>query len=115
MADEIKYENGEPTYNGATVKKCFKENGNGLLFQIINDEEKKWAFYNDTKNYKMIVKVAFGETSKITALGKTTQEVDPETKEIKCELEIAPGATEMFIEGEPNGFKIGYNAEPIPK
>ncbi|EPY31079.1 calpain-like cysteine peptidase [Strigomonas culicis] len=112
---DIKYENGEPTYSGATVVKCFKDNGNGLLFRIVNEEEKKWAFYNDTTNYNMVVKVEFGKDSKIEALGNTRLERDESSGEFKCELHIAPTTTEMFISGEPNGFKIAFEANPIPK
>ncbi|AIN96662.1 calpain-like cysteine peptidase, putative [Leishmania panamensis] len=112
---EIKYENAQPTYSGNTVVKCFKDNGNGLLFRIVNDEEHKWAFYNDTTNYNMVVKVAFGKDSRVEPIGNTTMQRDEESGEFKCELEIAPMVTEMFIEGEPNGFKISFEANPIPK
>ncbi|KPA77270.1 putative calpain-like cysteine peptidase putativecysteine peptidase Clan CA family C2 [Leptomonas pyrrhocoris] len=112
---EINYENGQPTYTGDTVVKCFKDNGNGLLFRIVNNDEHKWAFYNDTTNYNMVVKVSFGKDSKIEALGNTKMEKDEESGEFKCVLQIAPTKTEMFIEGEPNGFKISFEANPIPK
>nr|CCC91514.1 putative calpain-like cysteine peptidase [Trypanosoma congolense IL3000] len=112
---EIKYENGAPTYDGNSVIKCFKENGNGLLFRIVNDEEKKWAFYNDTKGYNMVVKVAFGKDSTVQPLGNTTMEKDSATGEFKCELSIAPLETQMFIEGTPNGYKINFEANPIPQ
>ncbi|AAZ12471.1 calpain-like cysteine peptidase, putative [Trypanosoma equiperdum] len=112
---DITYENGSPTYTGNTVLKCFRENGNGLLFRIVNDEEKKWAFYNDTKDYNMVVKVAFGKDSTVQPLGNTKMEKDTATGEFKCEVKIAPLATEMFIEGVPNGYKISYEADPIPQ
>lgn len=112
---DIKYENGEPTYTGETIVKCFKDNGNGLLFRIVNDEEKKWAFYNDTTNYNMVVKVSFGKDSEITPIGNTKMEKDEESGEYKCELHVPPTSTEMFIEGKPNGFKIAFEANPIPR
>ncbi|KAG8346259.1 putative protein of unknown function (DUF1935) [Trypanosoma vivax] len=111
--EEIRYENGAPSYTGNTVVKCFKDHGNGLLFRIVNDEEKKWAFYNDTNGYKMVVKVAFGKDSSVTALGNTKMEKDAVTGEFKCEVEVAPLATEMFVEGTPNGYKINFEANPI--
>lgn len=114
MSDDIKYENGQPGYKG-TVTKCFKDNGNGLLFRIVNEEEKKWAFYNDTTTYNMVVKVSFGKDSKVQALGKTTMERDAESGEFKCVLQIPPTTTEMFVEGEPNGFKINFEANPVPQ
>lgn len=111
MSAEINYENGKPTFEADKVTKCFKDNGNGLLFRMENSEKKQWAFYNDTKNYDMVVKVSFGKDSKIDALGKTKMET-AESGEFNCELEIEPMATEMFISGEPNGFKISFAANP---
>lgn len=108
----ITYENGKPTMEGNEVFKCFKDNGNGLLFRIVNDEDKTWAFYNDTLSYYMTVKVVFGKDSEITPLGKTVMERDAETGGFKCELMIPPTETEPFIKGTPNGFKIAYEANP---
>lgn len=115
MADEITYENGQPTYQGTKVVKCFKDQGNGLFFRIVNEDEQKWAFYNDTTNYNMKVVVVFGKDSDIEALGSTKMERNDDSGEYNCELTVAPLATEMFIEGEPNGFKISFEATPIPK
>ncbi|KAH9597936.1 protein of unknown function DUF1935 [Trypanosoma melophagium] len=112
---DIKYENGKPTFEGETVVKCFKDNGNGLLFRIVNEAKKQWAFYNDTKDYNMVVKLAFGKDSSVKPLGKTKMETDPSTGEFKCELHVAPLETEMFIDGTPNGYKINFEANPIPK
>jgi len=114
MSEAYAYENGKPTVGGpdATIIKCFKDNGNGLLFRITDEEEKIWAFYNDTANYHMIVKANFGKDSEIEAAGKTSMERDAESGEYKCELTIAPMETEVFIKGTPNGFKICYEANP---
>lgn len=114
MSEAFAYENGKPTVGGpdATIIKCFKDNGNGLLFRITDEEEKIWAFYNDTANYHMIVKANFGKDSEIEAAGKTSMERDADSGEYKCELTIAPMETEMFIKGTPNGFKICYEANP---
>ncbi|RNF25678.1 calpain-like cysteine peptidase [Trypanosoma conorhini] len=112
---EVKYENGTPTFEGNTVVKCFKDNGNGLLFRLVNDEKKQWAFYNDTKEYNMVVKAAFGKDSKVEPLGSTKMEKDEETGEFKCEVQVAPLATELFVGGEPNGYKLNFEANPIVK
>ncbi|CAD2219311.1 Domain of unknown function (DUF1935), putative [Angomonas deanei] len=110
--EQVKYEHGSPAYQGDEIKKCFGDEDNGLLFQIINHDERKWAYYNDTVYYNMFIRAAFSEKSKIAPLGKTMKEVDPDTKEFIFELTVAPGATEMFLEGEPKGMKIQYNAHP---
>lgn len=83
MSNDIAFENGQPEYTGQIIK-CFKDNGNGLLFRIVNDAEKKWAFYNDTLNYNMTVRVTFGKESKIEKLGNTIMQRDDETGEFKC-------------------------------
>lgn len=111
----ITFENGQPKYTGENTIKCFKDQGNGLLFRIVNDAEKKWAFYNDTTTYNMVVRVSFGKDSRIKALGNTRMTRDEESGEFKCELSIAPTATEMFIEGDVNGFKMNFEANPIPR
>ncbi|EAN85448.1 putative calpain-like cysteine peptidase [Trypanosoma cruzi] len=112
---EIKYENGQPTFEGPTVVKCFKDNGNGLLFRIVNEEKKQWAFYNDTKEYNMNVKAAFGKDSKVEPLGSTKMEKDEATGEFKCEVQVPPLATVLFVEGEPNGYKLNFEANPVAK
>lgn len=114
MSTEIVFENGKPTYEGSVIVKCFKDNGNGLLFRIVNSDEKSWAFYNDTQHYYMFVRATFGKDSEIEPLGKTTFERDTETGEFKCETVINPTETEMFIRGLPNGFKLAFEANPNP-
>ncbi|KPA77272.1 putative calpain-like cysteine peptidase putativecysteine peptidase Clan CA family C2 [Leptomonas pyrrhocoris] len=111
--DRVHYENGQPTYTGDTVVKCFKDNGNGLLFRIVNNDEYRWAFYNDTTNYNMVVKVSFGKDSKVEPLMNTKTWRNERTAEFEFELHIAPTQTEMFIEGEPNGFKMVFTAEDM--
>lgn len=104
--------NGSATYKGTYVSKCFKTQGNGLLFRIVNEPEKRWAFYNDTKDYSMHVRATFGSRSRIQALGNARLEVNSEGRFV-VEVTVQPLETEMFIEGDVNGFKIMYNAEPV--
>ncbi|ORC86291.1 calpain-like cysteine peptidase [Trypanosoma theileri] len=112
---EINYENGKPTFKGNNVVKCFNNDGNGLLFRIINEKKKQWAFYNDTKDYNMIVQLYFGRDSKVRPLGKTKMETDSSTGDLKCELNVPPLKTEVFIEGSPNGYRLKLDADPIDK
>ncbi|ORC87762.1 META domain containing protein [Trypanosoma theileri] len=108
----VPYENGKPAYLGENVAQCFKGHGNGLMFRIINAAERKWAFYNDTKKYKMRVKVVFGTRSKVEGLGNTRITVSDGGHQI-AEVTVAPGATEMFIVGYVNGYKCSYDALPV--
>lgn len=104
--------NGQPTYKGTYGIQCFKSHRNGLLFRIVNEHERKWAFYNDTKDYRMHVHATFGSRSNIVALHNAVMEKDSEGKFV-VEVTVDPLATAMFISGKVNGFKILYNAEPV--
>lgn len=110
-ATAIEYVNGKPTFSGDEVVKGF-DRGNGLLFRITNRKKKQWAYYNDTKEYEMHVKVTFNEDCDIKALGKTSlQKLD--SGEYLASCVVYPGETEMFIEGRVNGFKSKMDALPL--
>jgi hypothetical protein len=115
VTDTVTYINGQPTYTGDVVMRCFLGNNNGLLFRIVNRKEYRWAFYNDTTNYNMTVKVCFGGLSKVEPLMHTTMHRNEWTTEFEFEVKVAPGSTEMFMEGEPDGFRISYEVERISK
>lgn len=108
----FEYITGEPTYKGTYCGKCFKNEGNGLLFRITNKADKCWAFYNDSKDYRMIVHATFGSRSEIRALGNTRIDQQADGR-YTVEVTVEPTETEMFIEGDVNGFNMVYNAEPI--
>lgn len=108
----VPYENGQPAYLGENVARCLKGHGNGLLFRIINANEGKWAFYNDTTRYNMRVVVYFGSRSKIKSLGSTRLTLSEDGRYV-AEVSVAPGATEMFIAGHVNGYTCAYDALPL--
>ncbi|ORC88952.1 calpain-like cysteine peptidase [Trypanosoma theileri] len=110
-APAIEYKNGKPTFKGDEVVKGFNE-GNGLLFRIVNRKKKQWAYYNDTTQYEMHVKVTFGEDCDIKALGKTHLE-RLDSGEYVATVVVYPRETEMFIEGRVNGFKVKMDALPL--
>lgn len=105
------YLHGQPTYTGDTVVRCFAGSHNGLLFRIINSDEYRWAFYNDTTTYHITAQVSFGGYSKVEPLGKTTMQRNRATTTFDFEVTVAPGATELFMEGEPDGFEIHFVAQ----
>ncbi|RNF00914.1 calpain-like cysteine peptidase [Trypanosoma conorhini] len=107
----VAYANGKPTFKGDEVVKGFNE-GNGLLFRIVNNKKKQWAYYNDTTEYEMHVKVTFGEDCDIKALGKTHLE-KLDSGEYLANVVVYPCETEMFIEGRVNGFKVRMDALPL--
>lgn len=105
-------ESSGPTYKGTHCTKCFRTEGNGLLFRIVNENEKKWAFYNDTEDYRMHVQASFGSRSSIEPLNNAKMYQDDEGRFV-VEVTVDPQATEMFIYGDVNGFKMTYNAQPV--
>lgn len=109
---EVEATQSGPTFKGTHVVKCFKTEGNGLLFRIINEVDDQWALYNDTPDYRMHVHATFGSRSTIKALGNSKLERDDKDKYV-VECTIEPGATEMFVVGKVNGFKMLYSAEPL--
>ncbi|KPI86606.1 META domain containing protein putative (META2) [Leptomonas seymouri] len=107
---EVKH--SDPTYKGTHCTKCFKAESNGLLFRIVNENEKKWAFHNDTENYRMHIQASFGSRSSIVPLNNAQMHQEDGGRFI-VEVTVNPLTTEMFIQGDVNGFKIAYSAQPI--
>ncbi|AIN97124.1 META domain-containing protein, putative [Leishmania panamensis] len=105
-------QHGGSSYKGTYCSKCFKTEGNGLLFRLVNDHEKKWAFYNDTQDFRIHVRATFGARSNIEALDNASMYQNDDGRYI-VEVTVNPQSTEMFIEGDVNGFRAHYDAEPI--
>lgn len=86
------------------------EQKNGLLFRLVNNNEKRWAFYSDSKKYEFHVTVNFGPNSRnLVALGNTYLAEDPDGGWIAKTI-VYPGLTEPFIQGEVVGFDSVVNA-----
>ncbi|EPY36787.1 small myristoylated protein-1 [Strigomonas culicis] len=110
-AGDETYLNGKPDFKADEVTKGF-EQGNGMLFRLVNKKKKKWAYYNDTTKYEMHVKVTFNEDCDIKALGKTVLE-RLDTGEYVASVVVYPRETELFIEGRVNGFRAKMDAVPL--
>lgn len=118
----VKFENGSPTVPYDKIYRCFQNQGNGLLFRLVQEKENLWSFYNDTKDSLMKVKARFGPYSKINILGRASltpvsdaDSLGPrkDPLEIEVDLEVYPGKTEPFISGLVNGFTIGFQSENL--
>ncbi|KAK7196641.1 hypothetical protein NESM_000603000 [Novymonas esmeraldas] len=127
MTEEIvapakpEFENGEPRFEYDRIYRCFKEKGNGLLFRLVNSEQKKWAFYNDTADTIMQVKARFSPDCKIEKLNRARAttvpagtSAHPDLCETVVTLEVHPFATEPFIKGDVNGFELEFHTEQMP-
>ncbi|CCW66386.1 unnamed protein product [Phytomonas sp. Hart1] len=111
VSADSEFINGKPTFKGDSITKGFSH-GNGLLFRIVNKKSKQWAYYNDTKEYEMHIKVTFSIDCDITALGKTKLE-KLDSGEFMATVVVLPLQTELFIEGHVNGFKARMDAVPL--
>lgn len=95
------------------VYACFEQK-NGLLFRLVDQRQRIWAFYNDTDKYEMRVSVTFGHESSITALGSTKKAViNEETGSCQLDAVVMPGQVLPFMKGEYNGFKMVYEGIPV--
>ncbi|EKF30136.1 hypothetical protein MOQ_006059 [Trypanosoma cruzi marinkellei] len=83
---------------------CFNE-GNGLLFRLVDEIHHTWAYYNDTMEYTMHITVTFGRESRVEAIGKAECIImDAASGICSIDLLLPPGGTELFMCGEYNGF-----------
>ncbi|EPY19147.1 hypothetical protein STCU_09596 [Strigomonas culicis] len=115
---QVAFELPGPTVHYDKMYSCFKDNGNGLLFRLVDETQQLWYFYNDTTTYTMRITVEFGKAQEVEALGRTTARVLPPGTPsaasdgvVLC-LDVAPGRTEPFLRGTPTVYKLGFAAEP---
>lgn len=104
------FKNGTPDMFGK-ITSCFDEAN--LLYRIVDQQERTWAFYNDSLLYEMHVTCTFGKHSKIEALDHTTLITDETTCELIASTVIYPCETERFVKGFVNGFTSRVRALPL--
>lgn len=112
----VVFENGKPSVPYNKVYQCFKGNGNGLLFRLVNTADSTWAFYNDTKNFTMRVEVDVEVISQVKMLGATVLTDTPSSFHPTggiLQLVIQPGKTEMLLAGQPLAYKLSFSADPV--
>ncbi|GET92109.1 hypothetical protein, conserved [Leishmania tarentolae] len=95
------------------VYKCFKDYGNGLVFRLVDKDQRRWAFYNDTTDVVALVRVQFSAGAHIKPLGHTVPSCDQETGGILYELRVNPLETALFVEGDVDIFTTKFVAEQI--
>ncbi|KEG10837.1 calpain-like cysteine peptidase [Trypanosoma grayi] len=107
--DDLSYNFGRPAFEGE-VTACYDD---GILFRIVEGgRPKRWSFYNDTPNCQIQVEVIFGPGSQISALGNTVMEKNEKDLDV-CKVTVYPLETELFIEGEPNGYSCEFVANEL--
>lgn len=103
------YRYGEPVYKGESTP-CFDD---GLLFRIVEkNNNNRWSFYNDSTNTQMRVQFVFGKSSVLKALENTEME-KLENGSYRATVTVYPLETELFVEGETNGFTSNIKAQPL--
>lgn len=115
-SNDVQFENRRrelPQYD--QVYKCFKNDGNGLFFRLVNEKENRWYFYNDTRDFIMTATVSFTDRSSVTPIGNTTEVpvAEDDTNEVAYRIVVEPGKAEPFIEGAPTGYRQAFSADPI--
>ncbi|KAG8345902.1 hypothetical protein TRVL_03278 [Trypanosoma vivax] len=110
--------NGSPdtsviAYPCTKVIRGFKNNGNGLVFVLVDENSHKWAVYNDTKDYRITVGAHFGPGAVYKPAKKVTVTEDPNVKGgTVCLIEVPPVTTELFItDGNPKDYRLSFSAE----
>lgn len=114
------FKNGTPSFEYDQEPIKLFQVDDGLLFRLVNKKKGEWAYYNDSTNYDMHVKVTFKEDCHIQALGNTTltalNELKPGENPGKgaciAEVMVPPGGTCPFIKGHVNGFDAKVEAIP---
>ncbi|KAK7197732.1 calpain-like cysteine peptidase, Clan CA, family C2 [Novymonas esmeraldas] len=83
----------------------------GLLYRIADEDEGRWAFYNNSKDYEFHIKYLFGADSRLDALGDTTVEVQDDG--ILAEMVVYPLETKDFVQGTIDGYESKLEALPL--
>ncbi|RNF05818.1 uncharacterized protein Tco025E_07711 [Trypanosoma conorhini] len=114
---DIHFENGRPdpdviAYPCSKIFRGFKNKGNGLVFLLVDDEAKKWAFYNDTTEYSITVTVKFAPKSVYRAARNTAVSKNPDVEGgTICVVTVPPVTTELFItDGNPAEYQMSFSA-----
>ncbi|CAD2215187.1 hypothetical protein AGDE_00130 [Angomonas deanei] len=103
------FKNGKPTMDGN-----FTPMYGGQVYRISDIKNSRWGFYNDSDNLYFHVAVLFDYDCQITPLGNATafRIDDPDDGDeddygkYLVEVDLAPGATEEFVEGVITGWKM---------
>lgn len=123
------FENGHPDPaiipHLSQVVPCFKENGNGLLFRLVDEVHDIWAFYNDTRDYRMQAMLRISDDDAATRIkfapGVTVDSVcvvkesGESVRELHITVAIGPLETVPFLVYAPHVFDVVFNATPIER
>lgn len=132
------YKNGRPTVRADEVYGCFtntmtiKEGKEahqssedakkrlsvasppGYLFRLVDRQKNRWYFYNDTKDYVMVVNGYFGPRTSMRVLKPARMWREMPSGLLLMEVVVEPLQTAGFLEGEVyDGFDLRFRAVPV--
>lgn len=114
--DKIKFLNGEPNWRlmdqqNTKLYRCFKEDGNGLLFRMVDERTKQWGFYNDTVDFSMKITLSFPEAEANVVQGTPDTVSHISNGKVEMTMTVPPLATMMMLRGLPSTYEISFAAE----
>lgn len=112
------------TLNKKSSKKEKTENLPGKLYRLVKQSYgrgggggpcmERWFFYNDTKDFRMIVTGYFGAMSELRANDHTNMWREMPTGFVIAELVVPPLSTLAYIEGSVrDGCDLRFHALPV--
>ncbi|EPY33831.1 calpain-like cysteine peptidase [Strigomonas culicis] len=86
----------------------------GYLFRLVDRQQSRWYFYNDTKDYVMVVNGYFGARNTMRALQPARMWRELPSGLLLMEVVVEPLQTAGFLEGDINdGFDLRFRAVPV--
>lgn len=102
--------NGKPSVPFQHAYRCFQE-GNGLLFRVVDENTGTWSFYNDTIHYTMTATIEIGRKSVFTTLDGAQIPYNAKTKQYEGQVVVPPLTTKRVLQGKIKGFNLAYTAD----
>ncbi|CCW60479.1 unnamed protein product [Phytomonas sp. EM1] len=113
---DIIFKNGSPdpaiVPHQSHVFRCFKDHDNGLLFRIVDDVNKIWAFYNDTTDFMMTVNSRIPSCEEIQVAPGVDVTHDDAEGVVLLSVQVNPLTTVPFFVGDPKGIETTFSATP---
>lgn len=101
--------NGKPNIPFNFAYPCFEEE-NGLMFRLVDESAKIWAFYNDSTKLSVTVYMSFGEKSVLTPIGDVRLPFSNTKKAYEGRVVVPPRATLPIFKGSVTDYDLYFKA-----
>lgn len=105
--------NGKPSVPYTHAYRCFQE-GNGLMFRLVDQATGTWSFYNDTLYYTITARIELGKRSKFAALDGASLSFNSVTNLYEGSVTVPPRTTQRLLQGRVKGYDVYYTADGGP-